>query len=178
MILIIPDLIPKILCEELIRIHNINQDLITEYHDTRVLDMNLLFGGEDDTHKTVRKCSMYLERTVSKHFTAKFVEYVQIVKWLPGASMNLHTDNARETTSLVSITNLNDDFQGGAHYIDDLSKNEKLDILPKVGKTVVFEGKKYEHGVRKVTSGTRYTLAIWYTNDLEGAVDYESSNYN
>ena len=176
MILIIPDLIPKILCEQLIHIHNRNQGLVTEYSDTRVLDMNLLFG--EDTHKTVRKCSMYIERTISKHFTPKFVEYVQIVKWLPGGSMGLHNDNARDTTSLVSITNLNDDFQGGAHYIDDLSKNEKLDILPKVGKTVAFDGKKYLHGVREVTKGTRYTLAIWYTNDLEQAVNYESSNYN
>tara|TARA_Y100000994_G_scaffold237620_1_gene229392 strand:+ start:7939 stop:8493 length:555 start_codon:yes stop_codon:yes gene_type:complete len=184
MILIIPDLIPKILCEELIRIHSTNPDLISEYNDTRVLDMNLLFGIEtdrcldEDAHKTVRKCSMYLEKTLSKYFTPKFIEYVQIVKWLPGGSMDLHTDDARETTDLVSITNLNDDFKGGAHYIDDLSKNEKLDILPKVGKTVAFDGKKYKHGVREVTRGTRYTLAIWYTNDLEVAVDYESSNYN
>ena len=177
MILIIPDLIPKILCEQLINIHDINRELVEDLpNDSRVLDMNLLFPK--DTYKTVRKCSMYVERTVSKYFTPKFVEYVQIVKWPPGSSMGLHTDEARKTTSLVSITNLNDDFQGGAHYIDDLSKNEKLDILPKVGKTVSFDGKKYEHGVREVTKGTRYTLAIWYTNDLEEAANYESSNYN
>ena len=31
--------------------------------------------------------------------------------------MNPHNDDSRESTNLVSITNLNDDFEGGAHLL-------------------------------------------------------------
>ena len=84
--------------------------------------------------------------------------------------MNTHYDNARPSTSLVSITTLNDDFSGGEHFIQE--KKEKLEFIPEVGKTIVFDGKKYKHGVREVTKGTRYTLATWYTNDIETSARY------
>ena len=84
--------------------------------------------------------------------------------------MNPHYDDARPTTSLVSITTLNDDFSGGEHFIEE--EKEKLEFIPEAGKTLVFDGMKYLHGVRKVTRGTRYTFAIWYTNDLEASINY------
>ena len=84
--------------------------------------------------------------------------------------MNPHNDDSRESTNLVSITNLNDDFEGGSHFVDDSGEKEKLDILPKTGKTIAFDGVKYKHGVREVTKGTRYTLAIWYSDNIETSV--------
>ena len=167
MILIIPDLIPKRLCKELIDIHSRNQNLVIKYNETRCLDMNVL---EDDDYKTVKKYALYLERYFSQFYPKGFIEYVQIVKWPPGAFMNPHYDDARPTTSLVSITTLNDDFSGGEHFIEE--EKEKLEFIPETGKTLAFDGMKYLHGVRKVTRGTRYTFAIWYTNDLEASINY------
>ena len=167
MILIVPDLIPKRLCKEIINVHDKNHDLITKYNDTRCLDMNVL---EDDDYKIVKKYALYLERYFSQFYPKCFIEYVQIVKWPPGASMDTHYDDARPTTSLVSITTLNDDFSGGEHFIQE--KKEKLEFIPETGKTLAFDGMKYLHGVREVTRGTRYTLAIWYTNDLEASINY------
>ena len=78
MILIVPDLIPKRLCKEIISIHDKNHDLITKYNDTRCLDMNVL---EDDDYKTVKKYALYLERYFSQFYPKCFIEYVQIVKY-------------------------------------------------------------------------------------------------
>ena len=41
---------------------------------------------------------------------------------------------------------------------------QKLCVNPKTGTTFYFDGRKYEHEVKPVKNGTRYTLAIWYTD--------------
>ena len=66
----------------------------------------------------------FIERFLSQHFLTNFIEYAQIVKWTAGC-MNPHNDDSRESTNLVSITNLNDDFEGG-HFVDDSGEKEKL----------------------------------------------------
>ena len=168
MILIVPDLIPKKLCGELINLHNRNQYLTTEYNNTVCLDLDRI--EDEDDFKTFKKYARYLERYFSQFYPRCFIEYAQIVKWPPGTSMSLHYDTARPSTSLVSITNLNEDFAGGKHFIEE--KKEKLEFIPEIGKTIAFDGMKYFHGVTRVTKGTRYTIAIWYTNDLEASVNY------
>lgn len=168
MILIVPDLIPKKLCGELINLHDRNQYLTIEYNNTVCLDLDRI--EDDSDYKTFKKYARYLERYFSQFYPRCFIEYVQIVKWPSGSSMGPHYDDARPTTSLVSITTLNDDFSGGEHFIKE--KKEKLEFIPETGKTIAFDGMKYLHGVREVTRGTRYTLAIWYTNDLEASINY------
>ena len=64
--------------------------------------------------------------------------------------MNEHNDDSRESTNLVSITNLNDDFEGGEHFVDDSGEKEKLDILPKTGKTIAFDGKNINMVLEKL----------------------------
>ena len=169
MILITPDLLPKSVCDELIKIHTNNEDNWHEYNNTETLDIKVL---DIDDRVPCLKYSKFIERFLSQHFTSNFIEYAQIVKWPVGCYMNAHNDDSRKTTNLVSITNLNDDFEGGAHFVDDSGEKEKLDILPKTGKTIAFDGKKYKHGVREVTKGDRYTLAIWYTYDIETSAKY------
>jgi len=35
-----------------------------------------------------------------------------------------------------------------------------------IGDTIMFDGKKYEHGVKPITKGTRYVLAVWYSDNI------------
>jgi hypothetical protein len=37
-------------------------------------------------------------------------------------------------------------------------------IVPKIGRTLVFNGQTYKHGVKKIIKKDRFTLAIWYKN--------------
>ena len=51
---------------------------------------------------------------------------------------------------------LNDDFKGGELVV------EGKEIIPEIGKLVIFEAGKIKHKVNKVLKGNRYTLAGWY----------------
>jgi hypothetical protein len=35
-------------------------------------------------------------------------------------------------------------------------------IKPKIGRTLIFNGMYYVHGVKTIKKGTRYTLPVWY----------------
>ena len=166
MILIDPDLVHPIICEEILDIFKRNKRKYLSYGSSIIIDLNKI-RGED--YITVKKAATIIERSVSKTFGIMFIEYAQIVKWPPGSSMNLHYDDGRKSTDLVSITNLNDNYMGGETYI----KQENITIVPKTGKTISFDGMKYEHGVNEVTSNSRYTLIMWYTRDISKAITTE-----
>jgi len=163
MILLIPKLINKKICEELIEIFHRNPDLHEKYGYTKMCDLNRL---EDDDFITAKKSALIIERIASQTFGMVFIEYAQLVEWEKGSSMGLHTDDGREYTDLVSVTTLNDDYSGGEGYILE----EDITVTPGTGKTVIFNGQEYNHSVKKVTDGNRYTLIIWYTKNISKAV--------
>ena len=86
------------------------------------------------------------------------IEVAQVVRWETGSEQGGHWDRARDSTALTSITNLNASYAGGRTFVGDSRRS----ITPAVGKTVFFDGRKCWHGVTPVTSGHRYTLAVWY----------------
>ena len=89
-----------------------------------------------------------------------YPELCQVVHRPEGTSHGLHIDEARNSTVMTSITFLNDDYKGGELYFED-----GLTILPKSGRTVYFDGRANKHGVKQI-SGNRFTLAIWYSSDI------------
>ena len=96
------------------------------------------------------------------------IEWGEIVKRLPGTEHPKHFDIAEESTIFTSVTYLNDNFTGGETYIiNDITfkkhvRDLSVKISPKTGRTLYFDGKRYEHGVTEVKDSHRYTLAIWY----------------
>ena len=57
---------------------------------------------------------------------------------------------------------LNDDYQGGEFYFRD----QDVLIQPNTGQLLGFtSGLKHVHGVKKVTSGTRFALPMWFCSD-------------
>jgi predicted 2-oxoglutarate/Fe(II)-dependent dioxygenase YbiX len=61
-----------------------------------------------------------------------------------------------------SILYLNDNYQGGELYFEEID----LLIKPKVNQLVFFpSGSEFRHEVKPVLSGDRYTLASFYTTD-------------
>ena len=163
MILIDPDLVHPLVCNELINIFERNHHLQGRYNGSIIVDLNNI-QGED--YITVKRAATIIERSISKTFGTMFIEYAQIVLWTPGSCMDMHYDNGRKSTNLVSITNLNDNYTGGETYIDQ----ENITIIPKTGKTVAFDGMKYLHRVNEVISNYRYTLIMWYTRDISQAI--------
>lgn len=60
----------------------------------------------------------------------------------------------------AALTYLNDDYEGGEIYFPEYD----MEIKPKAGTLVFFPGSDlYMHGVRPITSGTRYAIMTFFT---------------
>jgi hypothetical protein len=101
-----------------------------------------------------------------------YLDYCDVVIWDVGKEMGAHADNSypnRESNKTpyrdyTFIIYLNHDYRGGQTYF----VNENKTCIPETGKIVIFpSGLQYTHGVTKIISGTRYTLAGWLTRDKE-----------
>ncbi len=54
----------------------------------------------------------------------------------------------------------NDDFEGGEYHFPAQNKT----FRPKVGDLIIFPGNMYyNHIISRITSGSRYTIPLWYT---------------
>jgi hypothetical protein len=112
----------------------------------------------DLSDKFLKFFVLKVEKAVNELMKNKLsVDRCEIVKHPVGSSMYLHKDYAKNATVFTSITYLNDSFDGGETYIPNDMK-----IIPKTGRTLLFDGKFYTHGVTEVKKNSRYTLPIWY----------------
>ena len=97
----------------------------------------------------------------------------ELVKWTEGREMSVHSDNSwpdgnqeNHPTSFRTwsgIFYINDDYEGGEIEFP----LKKYSYKPRANSLVVFPStNEYLHGVKKITKGTRYTVAIWFTQDF------------
>lgn len=103
-----------------------------------------------------------------------YPDVLHVVGWPTGWEMPTHADNAHESgephalawRDYSGVLYLNDDFEGGGLYLP------KQDILiqPRRGMFVSLPcGLSHMHGVTKVTSGLRITLAFFLTTEIAHA---------
>lgn len=83
------------------------------------------------------------------------LDTAQIVRWPVGSSMDTHRDPPRDV--LASLVYLNDNYQGGETYFQNVI------VSPKKGNLIVFSNHEHLHGVNKIIANERYTLATWFT---------------
>ena len=159
MIVIQDNLLNKNECEELILMYSTHSDKSIEWYGSHPLKLNNL--SDEDLFFSKQILNMISNFAVSVFGSNLYVERADITKWPAGSDKDYHHDDARDSTFLSSITYLNDDYDGGETFFEN-----KLLIIPEIGKTIFFDGKKYLHGVKKVSKNPRYTIAIWYTNDV------------
>lgn len=121
----------------------------------------------------VNQCRWRIADVIREAYGIKQVypDYTDLVYWPPGDGMVAHADNANEDGSpnlfpwrtYSAVLYLNDDYEGGNTYFSRLG----VEIRPKTGKLLAFgAGIEYEHGVRAITSGNRYTMPMWFTDQL------------
>jgi hypothetical protein len=134
---------------------------------------------EERTRVSSRALSI-VSATVGRRLCFLYEPYLR--KYPPGSYLRMHADaegyygttpqplknyNPENPTSEVlneysSILYLNDDYEGGELYFEELD----LLIKPKTNQLVFFpSGSEFRHEVRPVVSGDRYTLASFYTTD-------------
>lgn len=159
MIIIEDDVLTSISCEDLIRFFEKNKKQSEIWRDTFTLNIQQI----DNTLSN--RLGYLFSSFLNLKGMCVFPETIQIVKWPTESFQDLHFDVSREETVYTSITYLNDNFEGGKTYFE-----EDLSVKPKIGRGFFFDGKKYKHGVSKINSGIRYTLALWYTNNLNYSI--------
>ena len=127
-------------CNEYIEMFNNAKNNVKPYRYTFTLKIN-------DTNLLNK---LKFEFNIDKLLTP---DNLEIVKWPENSFMELHYDN---NDSLAFIIYLNDDYIGGETIVD------KIKIVPKTGKIIIFSNGKLEHCVKKIEKGNRYTLIGWY----------------
>jgi hypothetical protein len=101
-----------------------------------------------------------VEQTACKYFGTNVIDWAELFMRPPNTWHPYHTDDASEKTSITSVTYLNDGVNGGfTQFIDGTQ------VKPIAGRTIIFDGKKYVHGVSPVVEGVRYTMPIWYQSE-------------
>lgn len=102
-----------------------------------------------------------------------YIDSLHLVRWTEGYELRPHAD-AEEPDGkphpfpwrdFGTVTFLNENFEGGVLYYPN--KNN-LQVPAKTGFTAIHSGSMdCLHGVTKVTSGTRYTIASFLTYDKQ-----------
>ena len=106
-----------------------------------------------------------------------YLEYTNLVYWGVGIKLDAHADNFwidnpqkphyTSNRDYSSVLYLNDDFTGGETHFRDYNYS----ITPKPGKLVIFtSGAKHIHSVTEILSGKRYTMATWYTKNINNQI--------
>lgn len=157
MIIILDDILTSDECKNLIDIHQKNKECAQEHGNPKIypLDINNILDGKDFALDVAKR----VEQITNKYYSLNIIDWCEIVKWPCNTWQSYHLDKGAKETSLTSITYLNEEFDGGRTVMHDGTK-----IKPKRGRTLIFDGNKYTHGVEPILKGERYTLPIWYKN--------------
>ena len=103
-----------------------------------------------------------------------YPHYSELVVWREGKSMPLHKDDGQPgydeaflwMRKYSVVVYLNDDYSGGETVIKPTVGREFVSV-PKTGSIVIFKSnEECMHGVTEITSGTRFTHALWFTDRM------------
>lgn len=150
-IFILDNLFTEDQCKRLIDYYNHgNKAIHPSYINVKIHPNNM--------ENLVKYFAIKLQNTINKLLPVKIqLDWGAICGWWVGSTQEFHKDLRSKKTVFTSVTYLNDDFNGGYTQF----KNDFY-VVPKIGRTVFFDGQHYEHGVSEVENNPRYSLAIWY----------------
>lgn len=158
------------------------EDQVNDYWRDRCIDLNQLinqgdsFGGEivpvvkDILLDIKDRISGYISH-INDNKNIYYTDCLQLVRWPIGSSQSPHADAEYEDYSdhpspwrdYGCIIYLNDNYTGGNTYF----VNKGMAIQPKARTLAVFPGTlEYTHGVSEVTGNVRYTIASFWTTDI------------
>ena len=140
LILLYDNFLSKEECNKYIDIFNNEKNKVKQYRNTFTLNI------KDITLLNKLKSEFNIDKLSTP-------DNLEIVKWPKDSFMKLHYD---DKDLLAFIIYLNDDYIGGETIVD------KIKVIPKTGRVIIFSNGRLEHCVNKIEEGTRYTLIGWY----------------
>ncbi len=129
--------------------------------------------------RTMAHCRFIAQKTILDNWNSYvYPDNTELTYWDPGDSMSLHADNTwhdgledhikelehpTDYRTHSALFYLNDNYDGGEIYFPEFD----LEIKPKAGSLLTFpSGNDHRHGVNEVLKRKRFTIAIWYTNQI------------
>lgn len=142
-------------------INDIYDKSITGAWSERISDDKLI----SEESRSILKSAHLRILDLAKNFYGVDLEFLSpdegqsIVKWPTGFSMEEHIDDfAYFHYHIASLIYINDNYEGGEIRFPD----HNFTIKPNSGTLIMFPGNKnYAHEVLEVTSGERYSSALW-----------------
>jgi hypothetical protein len=100
---------------------------------------------------------------VINEYPGPFSEFLEtkthIARFETNSKMHEHFDSSRPN-DIATLIYLNDDYEGGEIYFPD----HGIGFKPEPGDLLCFpDNPDFVHGVKEITSGTRYTTPRWFT---------------
>jgi len=137
---------------------NIHQ---TEPWLNRVSDHEKLQLCAPGTYRLIKKIqARFMEKISDFYNVTVHVPTPSIARWFVGNSQYPHADKTHYPDyDIGSVIYLNNDYEGGEIYFPQ----HDIELRPIAGNAIAFPGDEYYmHGVREITSGSRYTLPIFW----------------
>jgi hypothetical protein len=157
-IITIDNLFTPIICQDIINIFN--RQKVAGNTRNPVNKSNTAYDILADNPYFSKLYKVIQFHVVKSFHTNIAVDWGQITEWNPGTKLDPHYDMASEKTILTSITYLNDDYVNGQSYI--IENGVETIFVPKIGRTIFFDGKTHKHGIKLVEKSNRYVMPIWY----------------
>ena len=177
-ILVVPDIVPLELCNDVLAEYINCDDWITatiksgKNTNTRNCEtIGISFSSIIEKNKNVRQqldqelfnsaskaIASYKE--VFKHCSIEQDSGYDLLRYKEGQFYTTHTDSFKDRPRAVSCSfALNDDYEGGEFAFFDRELVYKL----KKGSCIMFPSNfMYPHEIIPVTSGTRYSIVTWF----------------
>ena len=150
MILLLDNFVTLEECKELIQLYHQHEHLAHHWLGSYPINASKI------SHPLIKKILKRSEEAIQKYFSSKFVvARAEVKNNKKGSHHPFHYDTFNPATSLASVTYLNDTSSGYTIFKDGLQ------VTPKSGRMIIFDGKKYLHGVDKCLED-RYAVPIWY----------------
>lgn len=137
--------------------HSYWHPLILKYQKKIEKYASAVYGRSLTTYHNMHLRKYFEGDKFDEHFDSEGRDEDKIQR-LPG-----YSSSDKVPAALIEIAvnlYLNDDYSGGEIYFPDYD----LEIKPKSGQLIMFPGgHEFKHGVRTVTSGSRYTMSSFLT---------------
>jgi 2OG-Fe(II) oxygenase superfamily len=177
-LLVLPGFIAPEYCHKLIDVYEegtASARIRARGTNVRDISLSLVVAHDHELSDWARDVRDAVGNLLADHFDLPglFADYTAFKCEYKGGGHRLHADNAtpsgdpnhtywREATAMLYLNDGELDFEGGRIRFARLER----EVVPKPGLLVGFGcGLDFEHEVTNILSGTRYSIALWFTRD-------------
>jgi prolyl 4-hydroxylase len=160
-------------CEYLINVSiesNLWESGGNAFWDNRIINYYKMINYNEKAASIMLDANVRCSQEIKKQYNLDkdvYPDTLQVVRWFPGMEQHPHADDMSNTDiagfdhrMFGTVLYLNNNYSGGHTFYP----NFDFEIVPKQGTLAMHPGDpEHLHGVTKIESGIRYTIASFWT---------------